>query len=90
MVHVSDYIDDFEGSLSDFMPVTAITKVNIYRGPFYFADGMQWNLGRYSVPDPSRRGKFKELPADYFPGRKGEQLASGIQPVSEARRPCDC
>ena len=77
VVHVSDYMDDIERRLSDSMLVTAVTKLNVYRGSFYFADGMQWNLGRYSFPDPEHRGKFKELPADYFPGRRGNNWPPG-------------
>ncbi|MBV9267827.1 MAG: hypothetical protein JO061_16790 [Acidobacteriaceae bacterium] len=77
VVHVSDYIPEIEERLADSMLVTAVTKINIYRGPFYFDDGMQWNLGRYSVPDPEHHGKFKELPADYFPGRRGNNWPPG-------------
>lgn len=77
VVHVSDYMDDIERRLSDLMPVTAVTKLNVYRGSFYFDDGMRWSLGSYSVPDPERRGKFKELPADYFPGRRGNNWPPG-------------
>ena len=79
VVHVSDYMDEIERNLADFMPVTAVTKVNVYRGPFYFDDGMQWNLGRYAVPDPEHHGKFKELPADYFPGRRGNNWPPGYE-----------
>ncbi len=76
-VHVSDYMDEIERNLADFMPVTDVTKVNVYRGVFFFADGMRWTLGRYSVPDPEHPGKFKELPADYFPGRRGNNWPPG-------------
>lgn len=79
VVHVSDYMDDIERRLSEFMPVTAVTNVNIYRGPFYFDDGMQWDLGRYGAPDPEHPGKFKELPADCFPGRRGNNWPPGYE-----------
>ncbi len=77
VVHVSDYLADIEKRLADYMPVTAVTKANIYRGSFYFSDGMQWIPGRYSVPDPEHPGKFKDLPADYFPGRRGNNWPPG-------------
>lgn len=77
VVHVSDYMDEIEHNLADFMPVTDVAKVNVYRGVFFFADGMRWTLGRYGVPDPDHPGKFKELPADYFPGRRGNNWPPG-------------
>ncbi len=77
VVHLSDYMAEIEQDLSDFMVVTAVTKVNVYRGAFYFRDGMMWSLGRYAVPNPRRPGKYKELPADYFPGRRGNNWPPG-------------
>ncbi len=77
VVHVNDYMAEIEETLANFMPVTAVTKVNIDRGPFYFDDGMQWSLGRYAVPDPAHHGKFKELPANYFPGKRGRNWPPG-------------
>ena len=77
VVHVSDYMPEIEASLAHFLPVSAVTKMNVYLGDFYFPDGMQWNLGRYSVPDPDHRSKFKPLPADYFPGKRGRNWPPG-------------
>ena len=77
VVHVSAYISEIEEDLSNHLPVTAVTRVNVNRGVFYFADGMQWSLGRYGVPDPDNPGKFKELPADYFPGKRGRNWPPG-------------
>jgi hypothetical protein len=77
VVHVSDYMPEIEASLANFLPVSAVTKVNVYRGDFYFADGMQWNLGRYSAPDLDHPGKFKPLAADYFPGKRGRNWPPG-------------
>jgi hypothetical protein len=51
--------------------------VNVYLSAFYFADGMEWGLGRYSVPDPDHPGKFKPLPANYFPGKRGRNWPPG-------------
>ena len=76
-IHVADYIADVGRNLEPFMPITAVTKVDISRGVFYFKDGMQWELGRYAVPDAQRPGKFNELPVDYFPGRKGNNWPPG-------------
>ncbi|HTU48174.1 MAG TPA: hypothetical protein VMF91_24145 [Bryobacteraceae bacterium] len=79
VVHVSDYMDEIEHNLSDFMAPAGITKVNVYTGAFFFADGMRWEGGsdRYSLPDPEHPGKFKDLPADYFPGRRGNNWPPG-------------
>jgi len=77
VVHLSDYMPEIETSLANFLPVSDVTKVNIYRGPFYFADGTRWDLGRYSVPDPDRPGKFNALPRNYFPGLRGRNWPPG-------------
>lgn len=77
VVHVSDYMEDIERRVSESMSIAAISKLNIYRGSFFFSDGMRWNLGRYSIADPEHRGKFKALPADYFPGRRGNNWPPG-------------
>jgi len=77
VVHVSDYMPEIEASLANYVPASAVTKVNVYRGNFYFADGMAWGLGRYSVPDPDHPGKFKPLAADYFPGKRGRNWPPG-------------
>ena len=80
VVRVSDYLDEIESNLSHAptpLRATDITKLKVYRGSFYFSDGMQWNLGRFSVPDPERPGKFKELPTTYFPGRRGHNWPPG-------------
>lgn len=40
VIHVSDYLAEIEQQLANSLPLTAVTKVNIYRGVFYFGDGM--------------------------------------------------
>ncbi len=77
VVHVGDYMAEIERNLADFMPVADVTKVNVSRGVFYFDDGLSWSLGRYAAPDPQHHGKFKELPIDYFPGRRGNNWPPG-------------
>lgn len=78
VVHVSDYMPEIEQDLAAYgLPVTAVSKVNVYRGVFFFADGMRWTLGAYGVPDPEHPGKFKELPAEYFPGDRGNNWPPG-------------
>src|ERR1022692_4786577 len=77
VVHVSDYMPELEALLANFLPGSAATKVNVYLSAFYFADGMEWGLGRYSVPDPDHPGKFKPLPANYFPGKRGRNWPPG-------------
>jgi hypothetical protein len=76
-IRVSDYMPQIEEDLSNFMSVTAVTKMNVHRLVFYFDDGMEWSLGRYSVPDPERPGKFNPLPASYFPGKRGHNWPPG-------------
>jgi hypothetical protein len=78
VIHVSDYMTEIQEQLADFMPVTEVTKLKVYRGVFHFADGMIWDLGRYSVPDSEHPGKSKELPADYFPGSRGHNWPPGF------------
>lgn len=63
--------------LSNFMPVTEVTKLTFSRGIIYFGDGMSWRLGRYTVPDPQHPGKVTELPVDYFPGARGNNWPPG-------------
>jgi hypothetical protein len=77
VVRVSDYMPEIEASLENYLLVSAVTKVNVHLADFYFADGMQWNLERYSVPDLDHPGKFKPLPADYFPGKRGRNWPPG-------------
>ena len=80
VVRIGDHMDDIERStLIDRMPVTGVTRVNLFRGPFFFNDGMQWN-GTFSVPDPERPGKFKELPFGYFPGARERNLPPEYNP----------
>lgn len=79
VVHVSRHMTEIEKRLSDSIPVTEVTKMNVYLGSFYFDDGMQWYPGSYSVPDSIHPGKFKRLPADYFPGRRGNNWPPGYE-----------
>jgi hypothetical protein len=77
VLHVSDYMSEIGDDLANHWPVTAITKVDVRRGVFYFDDGMIWDLGRYAVPHPEHPGKFKTLPDDYFPGQRGHNWPPG-------------
>ncbi len=80
VVHVNDYMAEIESRLSNSptpLAVTALNKLNVYRGVFYFEDGMRWEGGRYSVPDPDHPGKFKYLPVDYFPGKRAHNWPPG-------------
>lgn len=76
-IKVSDYMAEIEQQLANYIPVTDVTKVNVYRGAFYFEDGTRWTGGRFSVPDPEHPGKFTDLPANYFPGRRGHNWPPG-------------
>lgn len=77
VVQVGDYIDEIADSLSNFLPVTAVTKVAIQMSACFFEDGMRWISPGYSVPDPDHHGKFKYLPLDYFPGKRGHNWPPG-------------
>ncbi|MGH9583469.1 MAG: hypothetical protein ACRD4O_11085 [Bryobacteraceae bacterium] len=77
VIHVSDYMAEIEKDLANFMPVTDVTEVKVYRGVFYFSDGMEWSLGRFSVPDPAHLGKFDRLPYSYFPGKRAHNWPPG-------------
>ena len=77
VVHVSDYMSQIEEDLANFISVTGVIKVNVYRGVFYFDNGMEWSLGSYAVPDPEHHGKFNRLPANYFPGKRGHNWPPG-------------
>ena len=77
VVHVADYMMQIEKILSKHMPVTAVTKVAVHISPFFFDDGMRWNLGFYSVPDPEHHGKFIDLPNNYFPGQRERNWPPG-------------
>jgi hypothetical protein len=68
VIHVGDYIDGIRESLADLMPFADVSKCLIRIGPFFFEDGMRWDSGGFAVPDPERRGRFKRLDDDYFPG----------------------
>ncbi len=77
VIHVSDYLQQIERQVERFTPVTTITNVKIYRGIFFFGDGMYWQFGKYGVPDAEHPGKFKLLPANYFPGRRAHNWPPG-------------
>jgi hypothetical protein len=80
VVRVSDYMPEIVERLAQSpsnLPVTAITKVRVHLGVFNFDDGMTWSVGRYGVPDPDHPGKVKQLPVNYFPGRRGHNWPPG-------------
>lgn len=77
-LHVSDYWQDIETKLSNFGVSTEPSKVAIHLGPFYFADGMKWGAGAYATPVLENPGKFKYLPGNYFPGRRGHNWPPGF------------
>ena len=64
-IDVGNYFDDFKEHIQTF---AEINKVFIYVGPFFFESGMRWSAGKFSVPDPERKGRFKRMDDDYFPG----------------------
>ncbi len=77
VVHLSDYIQEIDDQVQHWLPLPAVTNVKIYRGIFFFDDGMSWQLGSYAVPDPENPGKFRLLPADYFPGHRDHNWPPG-------------
>ncbi len=80
VVRVGDYMDEIEKALSHHpsnLPIDAVSKVAVHISPFFFAVGMRWSVGFYSIPDPEHPGKFKNLPDNYFPGRRGHNWPPG-------------
>lgn len=64
----SEYADTLKAALDgSFEP---ITKVTVHLVSFYFEDGMHWNQGSYSSPDPVHPGQMKHVNTDYFPGNR--------------------
>ncbi len=80
VVHVGDYIDEIKGQVENDMPLSAVTKLRIHIGPFFFSDGMRWYLGYFAVPDPEHPGKFKNLPDAYFPGSQYQNYPPSLRP----------
>ena len=79
-VRIADHMDDIEHSaLTKRMPVTYVTTVNLYRGPFYFTDGMRWN-GAFEKPDPGHPGKFQQIRYGWFPGARERNLPPAYNP----------
>lgn len=76
-VRVGDYMDEIEKSLENHLPATAVTKVAVHIGAFFFEDGMRAFGPFYSVPDRDHPGKVKYLPHDYFPGRRDRNWPPG-------------
>ena len=76
-LRVHDFIDQISASISNRMSLSAVNRVAIHLGAFYFADGMVWSVTGFSIPDPIRAGKFTRLPSDYFPGRVGQNWPPG-------------
>ena len=79
-VHIGDDINDIltESGLLHYMPVTAVSKVAVHIGAFYFRDGMKWGGGgAYAIPDPQHPGKFNHLPDNYFPGKRNHNWPPG-------------
>lgn len=76
LIPVGGYIDQIRASV-DNMPFMTVTKCTIRRRDFFFDDGMRWDGGDYSVPDPEHPGKFKELDGKYFPGNESRNWPPG-------------
>ena len=62
MISLMPYADDIRKLLEQRQPFSTIHTCFISVHAGYFADGMQWVLADYNVPDPSHPGFFK--PAD--------------------------
>lgn len=67
-IPLRDYIDRIKFEVDRFMPLEAVTQLEIHIGPFFFADGMEYSVNRYLMPDPKNPGKALRAAPDYFPG----------------------
>jgi hypothetical protein len=68
VIPVADYIDEIQSMVEEKLPLSQVTRVNIRRFRFYFADGMRWEDVGYAIPDPDRPGYYTKLARNYFPG----------------------
>lgn len=66
-LRLSDYKDQIATALESIKPAGTLTKCRIHLTAFFFEDGLRWD-GSYSVPDPERPGKYKQMNGGYFPG----------------------
>lgn len=76
-IHVGDYANVIDRVLENHLAVTAVSKVAVHIGPFFFEDGMRAVGPFYSVPDPEHHGKYKYLPENYFPGKRQNNWPPG-------------
>ena len=68
VLNVRDHIGEIEGTLGPALSLP-VTKVTIHLIGCNFEDGMHWNPGSYSVPDPDHPGQWKRMAArSYCPG----------------------
>jgi hypothetical protein len=68
-IHIGDYMGGIRQAVEGRTSLSTIGKVFIYKGMYYFEDGMKWGGGCFSLPVPERPGVFRCIPDDdYFPG----------------------
>jgi hypothetical protein len=77
VISMRDYSDKIEQAVSHLMSVTSVRNVAVYLSEVLFKDGMRWQSGDYSTPDPDHPGRFKSLPDDFFPGKRGHNWPPG-------------
>ena len=68
-IRVADYLAEINAYPDHIIALEQITHCVIFRGTFYFDDGMKWQPSGFSVPDPDHPGKYKYVEGRYFPGR---------------------
>jgi hypothetical protein len=78
-IRVADYMGELKAYVERSLALAQVTHCVIHRGTFFFSDGMRWNTGGFSVPDPDHPGKFTDMAGRYFPsdGRRVPQYSPG-------------
>lgn len=70
VIHVGAFLDDIKRNVEHVMPLASVSQCRIHIGPFWFEDGMGWDVGKYFVGDPATPGKRVTLADDFFPGNR--------------------
>lgn len=76
VIRVAEYMDEIQALFENLgtMPLSQVTKLNIQRVGYYFADDTRWENHAYLSPDSEHPGQYKTLDQNYFPGNVARAL----------------